>query len=162
MSNNESIINECKGSTLNLKDVLVHVSNGLGDNSVLLIAHYKRIEFKNKSNKLSKKEITTLNAANKVVHFMERKENHNQQYPPEAVELLLRVQCNIPWTDDDQKMILIAHRVRSIVISNPKFCTDSKKYKKAANRIIHYLDKKISSEEVIPNDSKNIILDFFK
>ena len=108
--------------------------------------------------------IENLNAANTIVHFMEDVKNHNKSYPKKAVSLLLhQVQCNSQDMDYDQLIILIAHRVRSIIKSNPSLRKSYKKYENAANKIIHHLDFKNSPKnQKYPRDCKEKLLKLFE
>lgn len=99
---------------------------------------------------------------------MEDVNNHNQQYSENDILLLGKFTGNIPdmtTMNDDHCMILIAHRVRSIIISKSlnKSHKIYKKYENATNKIIHYMDyKKSTSHKLIPDDSKKILLELFE
>ena len=158
-----SVIPNNGDANRNLQHILDRLSNGLGDNEILWRAHHVRISFKKK---FIKNLIETKDAANSIAHFMEYKNNHNKQYDEDHVVLLNRFKGNIPsmsLTNDDHCMILIAHRVRSIIISK-SLSTSHKKYKIAANKIIHYMDHKnfSTSHNIIPDDFKMKLLQLFE
>lgn len=142
--------------------ILGKISIGLGDNLILLQAHQLRVSFKTKP----KKSIVNIkNAANQIVHHMEDKINQNGKYPVDAVSLL---QSNgdddcktLAMSVTDQNMVLIAHRVRSIIISN-SLHDSHKKYKNAANKIIHHIDFKKCPVIIVPEAEVEILLELFE
>lgn len=143
-----------------LDKILGKISIGLGDNLILLKAHQLRVSFKTKP----KKSIVNIkNAANQIVHHMEDKINQNGKYPVDAVSLLSQVQIkNLAMSVTDQNMVLIAHRVRSIIISNPSLHDTHKKYKNAANKIIHHIDFKKCPVKIVPEAEVEILLELFE